>query len=47
MITPSFMRHIGAVALALVSVASTRELVGQGATERGATTPAILAARAA
>jgi hypothetical protein len=41
------MRHIGAVALALVSVASTRELVGQGATERGATTPAIVAARAA
>jgi hypothetical protein len=46
MITPSVMRHIGAVALALVSLAPTRELIGQGTTDRGVTTPAA-AARAA
>ena len=47
MIHPSRIGHTGAVALALVSLVPTRTLAGQATTDRGATTPAAVAARAA
>jgi hypothetical protein len=47
MIRPSVMRHAGALALALVSLAPAHTLSAQATTERGATTPAAIAARAA
>ena len=47
MIPPSSTRYSRAVALALVSLAPIRALVGQATTDRAATTPAIAAARAA
>jgi hypothetical protein len=46
MIHPTVVRRPSAVALLLVGLAPIRALVGQAATDRGATTPAITAARA-
>ena len=47
MIQPAVLHRARAVALALLSLAAIRPVVGQGAGDRGATTPAIVAARAA